>query len=226
MSLFKKLNKISAENPYLNAHPGRQEWNHCYENLARSRRYWQAAFAAAMSLAIILGFFIGKMAEHSSIQPFVIATNQGMPIVLQSAKAVSAADPQLVNYAMNQFITNARSVIADQEAEKSILTKVYAYSAKQTKIFLRDYYNAHDPFKIAEQFAVSVQIINSLPISHHTWQITWDETKFPRNGGPAIEKSRWMAQLHYELGAVNPQFVTDNPFGIYITEINWAQSQI
>ena len=224
MSLFKKIKPASNENPYLNA--GRQEWNNCYDNLAKSRRYWQFAFAAAMSLAILLGFFIEKIAQRSSIQPFVIATNEGMPIVLQPAKAVAVTDIHLVNYAMNQFIINARSVINDPEAEKNVLTKVYAYSAKQTKLFLRDFYNAHDPFRIAEQFSISVQIINSLPISNHTWQLTWDETKFPRNGGPAIEKSRWMAQLHYELGAVNPQFITDNPFGIYITEINWSQSQI
>lgn len=226
MSIFKKIKNRSDENPYLNSQPGRREWNNCYDNLAKSRRYWQIAFAAAMGLAIILGFFIGKIALRSSIQPFVIATNQGMPIALQPAKAVSAADPHIVNFALNQFIMNSRSVIADSEAEKNILTKVYAYSAKQTKVFLRDYYSAHDPFKMATQFTVAVQIINSLPISPHTWQITWDETKFPRNGGPAMEKSRWMAQLHYELGSVNPQFMIDNPFGIYITEINWAPSQI
>lgn len=224
MTLFKKSH--SVENPHITSNNGRREWNDRYDNLAKSRRYWQVAFAAAISLAIIQSFFMGRMALRTSIQPFVVAANQGMPYAILPVNPVSADDSRIVNYALNQFIMNVRSVVSDKEAEKNILTKVYAYSAKQTKVFLRDYFNAHDPFKAANQYTVSIQIVNSLPISKNTWQITWDEIKKDSTGSKLIEKSRWLAQLHYELGSVSPHFMTDNPFGIYITEITWSESQI
>lgn len=225
MKLFKKISPRSP-NPYVAENIGRREWDDRYDNLARSRRYWQAAFTAAISIALVQGFFMGRMALRSSIQPFVVAMNQGMPYAVAPVKAMAANDSRLVNYALNQFIMDVRSVVSDREAEKNILTTVYAFSANQTKPFLRDYFASHDPFKISGQYTVSVQIINSLPISRNTWQITWDESQKDLNSGKLIEKTRWMAQLHYELGAVNSHFTLQNPFGIYVTEITWSKSQL
>ena len=226
MKIFKKIRNHSQENPYVSGNRGRQEWNDRYDHLAKGRRHWQLAFMLVMVLVIVQSIFIGRLALRSSIQPFVVETNQGMPYAIKPVTAVSIQDSRIVNYVLNQFIINVRSVLKDSEAEKNILTHVYAFSAKQTKVFLRDYFNTQDPFKLANQYTVSVQIINALPISKNTWQITWDESKKDLTGNKFIEKTRWLAQLHFELGAVNPNFVTENPFGIYITEISWSQSQI
>lgn len=225
MKLFKKLKTRPTENPYINENAGKREWNDRYDNLSRGRRHWQMAFISAIALVIIQSVFMGRLALRSSIQPFVVETNQGMPYAIQPVSAVSSNDSRIVNYALNQFIMNVRSVVNDSEAEKNILNKVYAFSAKQAKLFLRDYFSAHDPFKMAGQYTISVQIINSLPISQNTWQITWEESKKDLVNHKLIEKTRWLAQLHYELGTVNPHFVMENPFGIYITEMNWSESQ-
>lgn len=224
MKIFKKISRHRPENPYVADNIGRREWNDRYDNLASGRRYWQLAFLIAITLVVIQCFFMGRLALRSSIQPFVVETNQGLPYAIQPVKAVSDNDSRIVNYALNQFIMNVRSVVNDSEAEKNILTKVYAFSAKQTKVFLRDYFVEHDPFKVAGQYSISVQIINSLPISKNTWQITWEEIKRDLSGNP-IDKTRWLAQLHYELGAVNPHFVIENPFGIYVTDVTWSESQ-
>lgn len=216
---------MKFENPYTADHIGRKAWNDRYDHLAKGRRHWQLAFLSVMLLTIIQAVFMGRLALRSSVQPFVVDTNQGLAYAIQPVKAVSANDSRIVNYALNQFIINVRSVVNDNEAEKNILTKVYAFSANQTKLFLRDYFNSHDPFKAANHYTMSVQIINSLPISKNTWQITWDESKKDLTG-KFISKSRWLAQLHYELAAVNPHFITDNPFGIYVTDINWSENQI
>lgn len=213
-------------NPFLNGEIGRREWNDRYHNLSNARRNWQLAFAGCLLVVIVQGIFMGMMAMRSSIQPFVVETNRGMPYAIQPVRAVALKDPQLINYALNQFIINVRSIVHDPSAQKNLLNKVYAYSAGMTKNFLRDYFLAHDPFKSSNQYSVSIQIINSLPIGKNTWQITWDETKTDLISHQSIEKSRWMAQLHYNFGEVNPHFMTENPFGIYITELTWSQSQI
>lgn len=224
MDLFKKRRNPSS-NPYLPGQIGRREWNDRYDNLAQGRRHWQWAFLIVVVLALIQAIYMGRMALRSSIQPFVVETNQGMPYAMQTASTVSTQDPRLVNYALNQFIMNVRSVIHDTSAQKSLLNKAYAFAAGSSKPFLRDYYTQHDPFKSAVEYTIAVQIINSLPLGKNTWQITWDETKQDLLGGKIIEKTRWLAQLHYEFGPVNPHFVTDNPFGIYVTDLTWSESQ-
>ncbi len=223
MKYFKK--KCNSENPYISGEIGRREWNDRYHNLTTARRNWQWAFWVCLLLVITQAIFMGRMALRSSIQPFIVETSQGMPYSIRATHPISAHDPQVVNFALNQFIINARSLIHDTAAEKNILNKVYAYSAGKTKAFLHEYYAANDPFKSANQFSVNVQIVNSMPISKNTWQITWDESKTDLINGKLIEKNRWMAQLHFEFGSVNSHFLTDNPFGIYVTDLTWSQSQ-
>lgn len=226
MNIFKKIKANPPENPHTGENPGRREWNDRYDNLAKGRRHWQLAFSATFGLALIESVLIAGLALRSSIQPFVVATNQGMPYAIMPVKAVAVDDSRIVNYALNQYIMNVRGVVSDIEAEKNLLNKVYAFSAKQAKNFLRDYFSTHDPFKTAHQYTVSIQIINSLPISKNTWQITWDESKKDLNSNQTIETSRWLAQLRYELGAVNQNFITENPFGFYVTELTWSKSQV
>ncbi len=217
MKIIQRLRLKKSTNPYLQEIPARQEWH--------DQRYWQWAFAAVSLVAIIQAFFIGKLALRSSLEPFVVETNQGLPYALAAVKSVSPKDSRIINYALNQFIINARSVLSDSDAEKQLLTQAYAFSAKLTKPFLTEYYNRHDPFKLNKQYTISVQIINSLPIGKNTWQITWDEFEKDIHSPVILKKTRWLAQINYELGAVNPHFLNENPFGIYVTDLTWSQNQ-
>lgn len=214
-----------SKNPYTLGQIGRREWNDRYDNLAESRRHWQWAFAAVIILVIIQSIFMGRLAMRSSIQPFVVETNHGLPYAIEPVHDVAIQDPRIVNYALNQFIINVRGVVRDTGAEKNLLNKAYSFSAGKTKNFLRDYFSTHDPFKTAAQNTVTIQIINSLPISKNTWQITWDETKNDVNSDKPIQKTRWMAQLHYEFGPINSRFIMDNPFGIYVTDLTWSENR-
>jgi type IV secretion system protein TrbF len=216
---------MRESNPYLTESIGRKEWNDRYDNLTKSRKHWQLAFVGALLVVIIQSVFIGCLSLRTAIQPFVVETTQGMPYAIKPVNAVSMNDSRLVNYALNQFIMNVRTVLKDTEAEKNILINAYAFSAKQAKTFLHEYFLEHDPFKTAAQYTVSVQIVNSLPISKNTWQISWDESRRD-SSGKLIDKTRWLAQLHYETGAINSRFVTENPFGIYITEMTWSENHV
>jgi type IV secretion system protein VirB5 len=221
----KIANKNTSNNPFISGAEGRKEWNDRYMNMAKSIKNWQLAFAAAMAMAVILAFVVAKIATESKVQPFVVETNNGMPYALKPMPTLSAHDQKLINFAVNQFIINAKTIISDTEAEKTLLNKVYAYSANNTINFLHDYYQTNNPFNLASQYTVSVKIINSLPISNDTWQVTWEETKRSTTGGNILGVTRWMANLTYKFGDVNPKFMNDNPFGLYITDITWSQSQ-
>jgi type IV secretory pathway TrbF-like protein len=214
----------SINNPYVKGAEGRAEWNDRYMNMSKSIQRWQMAFFMAIMAVMVLAIVTAKIASQSKIQPFVVETNNGMPYAVKPMVALSSQDQKLINFAVNQFIINARTVISDGEAEKTLLNKLYAYSANNTIPFLHDYYESNNPFNRAAQYTVTVSIVNSLPIGKDSWQITWDETKHSSHGD-VLEKTRWVANLKYQFGDVNPHFMTENPFGLYITDISWAQNQ-
>jgi type IV secretion system protein VirB5 len=213
------------ENPYVKGAEGRKEWNDRYANMQDSIKHWRWAFFGALIISVIFAIALAKIAMESKVRPYAVETNQGMPYAIKPMKSFSAHDERLINFAINQFIINARTVISDTQAEKSLLNKVYAHSANKTILFLHDYYLKNNPFDLASRYTVSVNIISALPLSEYTWQVTWDETKHSTHDGHALGTSRWVANITYQFGDINPKFMADNPFGIYITQIFWSQTQ-
>jgi len=228
MVLLKKLltakQAKSINNPYVKEAIGRSEWNDRYFNLSKELIKWQIVCALSIILSLGLAAVVVRISTESHVEPFVVETNHGMPYAIDTMSKISAQDPLLVNYAINQFIINARSILDDTDAMHTMLDKVYAYSAGNTLDFLQDYYAHNNPFLLASKYTVSVNIINSMPISKNTWQVIWEETQHNPSDGAVIQTTRWMADITYQFGEVNPKFITDNPFGIYITNVSWSQN--
>lgn len=212
-------------NPYTKGAEGKKEWNDRYMNMAKATRNWQLAFCGLITVTIILSFTVAKIATQSKIKPYVVETNNGIPYAIKKIDELSTKDQLLINYAVNQFISNAKTILNDTTAEKNLLDKVYAYSAENTLGFLQDFYAKNNPFELAGTQTTTVNIINSMPLSKNTWQVIWDETKRSAKGDKVLSISRWMANITYKFGDVNPKFINENPFGIYITDIIWSQSQ-
>jgi type IV secretion system protein TrbF len=219
------MHKNIPQNPYLKDAQGRKEWNDRYMNMAKAIRNWQLAFLGLIIIAIILTFITAKIAMQSKIQPYIIETNEGMPYIVKKTTKISTKDQRLINYIVNQFIINARTILSDNEAEKKLLDKVYAYSAENTLGFLQEFYTKNNPFYLAANYTTDISIINAMPLSQNTWQIIWDETRRSANNGAVLEVLRFMANITYKFGEVNSKFVNENPFGIYITSVTWSQSR-
>ena len=215
------INKTN--NPYVLGSEGKKIWNDRYMNMAKSIKNWQIAALSALITSIILAFVVLKLALSSHVQPFMVETNQGMPYAIKPLSSISIHDEKLINFAANEFIINARSVLSDNQAEKLLLTKVYAFAADNAISYLHDYYKANNPLNLSQQYTVDINIINSMPLSAHVWQVVWDETKRGQDGS-VISKTRWIGNLTYQLGQVNPQFINENPFGLYITNVTWSES--
>jgi type IV secretion system protein TrbF len=212
-------------NPYVKGAAGRSEWNDRYMNMAKAIRNWQIAFLSVVIIAILLTLIVAKIATQSKIQPYIVETNGGAPYVVKKLTSLTAKDQLLINYIINQFIVNAKTILSDTEAEKKLLDKVYAYSAENTLNFLQEFYAKNNPFHLATNHTLNINIINAMPLSQNTWQVIWDETKRNLNNGAVLEVTRWMANITYKLGEVNPKFINENPFGIYITNVTWSQSR-
>lgn len=221
--IFGKSAEIT--NPYVKGAEGRQEWNDRYFNLSKAVGQWRTATFGLICLALILTGGLVKIAMQSRIQPFIVETNEGMPYTIKTLTSMSISDARITNFAVNQFILNSRTVLSDAEGEKELLNKVYAFSADRTLLFLRDYYAKNNPFEAASQNLISVNIINSMPLSPTTWQVTWDEIKKSPMDGRILDTTRFMANLTLRFGKINPKFINENPFGIFITNVSWSQSQ-
>lgn len=216
----KEIKKSVTSNPYINE--GRREWNDRYGSMQQSLRVWQCAFFGALFVIVVLGCVLGYLATTSKVQPFVVETHEGMPYAMAPIHSASMNDQRFINFAINQFILNARTIVQDPLAQKALLDKVYAYAANQTLPFLHDYYQSHQPFEIAQQATVNVSIVSSLPLSAHLWQVMWDETVHRHTDSNHTETTRWIANVTYQLGDVNPAFLNANPFGLYITQVSWT----
>lgn len=218
--------KTAVMNPYLKDSEGRREWNDRYGTMRQSIRLWQFAFFSALMTIAVLGGVLGYIATTSKVQPFVVETHEGIPYAVSSMQSNSIHDQRLINFAINQFILNARTIVQDPSAQKALLDKVYAYAANQTLPFLHDYYQLHQPFEIAKHSTVNVSIVSSLPMGSHLWQIMWDETMHNTVEGNPSKVTRWMANVTYQLGEVNPHFINANPFGLYITQLTWTPMNV
>lgn len=224
--ISRKKQSSALLNPYVKGAEGQRIWNDRYMNMSKAIRNWQLAFSYAMIVVVIMTISLARMANESKVQPFVVETSQGMPYAIKPMEAISVKDKTLINFALDQFIMNARSVVSDTEAEKNLLNRAYAFSADETLRYLRDYYDQNNPFEKVAHTTTSVSIVNTLPLSNNTWQVTWDETERNLETGHVSGTTRWVAQLTYTLGEVNPKFINENPFGLYITQLTWAKSQL
>lgn len=216
--------KKQNQNPYLDRTAGKRLWNDRYLNLSKARKHWQLACLGFFILALILLLLIVKLSTSSQIKPYVVELNKGMPIGIAEAVPGEAVDEKLLRFIVSEFMTNARTILMDSDAEKHLLNKTYAFSANDTLNFLRDYYTRHNPFEKAKRTLVEVNILNTLKISQKTWQVTWDEMEKSPSGG-SINESRYLGTLTIERGEPNTQFLTLNPFGIYVTGLSWAKIQ-
>jgi len=212
-----------SNNPYVLGSEGKKEWNNRYMNMAKSIKNWQIACLCSFITSIVLAVVVTILATTSRIQPYVIDTNHGLPYAIQPLARTSSHSNEIVNFAVNQFIVNARTILNDPGAEKILLDKVYAFAGNDAIRILHDYYQAHNPLQNTDKNTVEVSIINSMPLGKDMWQVEWGETR--RNpDGSIVSQTRWMADIAYQFGKANSKFINDNPFGLYITDLTWSQN--
>ncbi len=206
--------------PVFAAASGKEVWLNRFAQLQKTILHWQVAFSVVLVICFLLvaGFVIISL--QSKIQPVVVETYQGTPTRLIPISENLNASQKLTQYLVSQYILNARSIVSDTAAQEALLQKVYAFSAEATLPFLRQYYQANNPFTLGVQSATHIRLLSVIPISASSWQVTWEEESNP-NGG-LKKQQKWLATLTIREGKINPHFVNENPFGLYITNLSWS----
>ena len=129
---------------------------------------------------------------------------------------------RIIQAQVANLIWNARTVLADQQAQKTLLDRTYAFLSTTASASLSEYYKTHSPFGSGS--TVDVEISSVLPISKESYQINWVENRF--NGSQPAGTTNWKASVTVGIDkklADQPQMSLSNPLGIYIKSLTWTQ---
>jgi type IV secretion system protein TrbF len=216
--------KIRAtHNPYLEA---RLEWNHLFGDIRKAKYQWQWVTAIALFANLLLIVGIGVLAFQNKLMPYVVKVDQlGNALYAGFLDAEKTITPLEVNAFLRRYIVDARSVIADAFAEKKAVDFVYSVSLPSARKHLDDFYRASNPFVLAKQFLVEVQIQGVIQKSSHTWQVDWAEIHRGLEGQPLYQHHFEALLTIAHMTVQNQELLNTNPLGIYIQHISWAQQK-
>lgn len=225
MKRFSIFSAASIKNPYVQGQAGRLVWERQEIFFARTLKQWQWAFVTVLAFAAIL---VGALLYEAGLPkqvPYVVEVDHGQPLMISPLSWRSRETPAIIQWVVNNWIENARTVLMEPAAQKALLERVYAYAANQTVAFLTAYYKTQNPYVRAQKEQITVHIISSMPLGKHTWQVVWDERAVQPDSGLLLNVHRYTATLTYAFSALNPHFLNQNPFGLYITGVNWVESE-
>jgi type IV secretion system protein TrbF len=227
-----KLTKLPphGDDPYLAA---RQEYSDRYANLAAGKRNWQLA---------ALGFFLlaATTSASSIIQlrqvkqiPYLVQEDPAgeiVTIVPQLSPASSPISMQRIEIAaVDQFIRDSRTAIADFAGEDTLLRWVKAHAAGPANRFLASYFEdgVHNPHIVARRHSVAVTITSDVPIGPHSFQVRFVEQYLDHNGAlvEGMPDGHFVALVHTEMHSL-PDGPTDNPFDIKVIGLQWAPENL
>lgn len=211
----------NEKNPYLNA---RREWDERYGDSVARARTWRYAAFGMIGIAAMAVLGVAWIGSQSKVKPFVVALDGlGNPIAMAQPTGGSAVSQRIIEAQVANLIWNARSVINDQSAQKTLLDRVYAMLSPDAASYLNDYYKTHSPFA-ADGITTNVEINSILPVSKDSFQVNWKESKF--NTSQPLGSSQWKANVTVGVDptlADKPQVMIANPLGIFIKSIAWTQ---
>ncbi len=233
MRLFRKraamlavVTRGSTENPHISA--GKRFHNDRYMDLALARRNWRIACLVLACAIVVLSGSLAWLAAQSRVVPYVSVIDRNYQVISVGPARRLLSDEHLMQSitqaAVIDFITNARSITPDPIAQVSLMERVWAYAAPDSRQMLSDYYAANDPGAAAQEGRrVSVEIEAVILRSDRIWEVRWGETSWDPKGIPHGEE-RWEARLGVDRRPpTDAELALVNPLGLYVTGLSWSK---
>jgi type IV secretion system protein TrbF len=183
---------------------------------------WQRAFASSMVLNVLLiggNIYLGTQPKRVVV-PVVADAATG---TLSITRPHAADSPLARQTAFSTFVNYWRVVTSDARLQKTYWDSCYHFIGKDSPAnkFMDHWHSEHNPEMRSKKELVSVRITASMPLSDTSYQVSWEETATPIDGGPE-QKSSWQAVLVYAVTGLpkDADVAIDNPAGIFITEVH------
>lgn len=212
-----------SNTPYLNA---KREWDERYGDSIARAKTWQNVAIGAMAVAALSVGGIAYIGAQSKIQPFVVGIDtMGSPVLVAKPIAAGQEINQRIMVAqVGNWMWNARTMLADPEAQKILIDRVYAMVNADTGKYINAHYAEHSPFS-TDGTTTKVVINSVLPISTNSFEVSWTESR--AEPGKTATTSKWKASLTTAVDpklAEKPGVAINNPLGLFVKSLTWAQT--
>lgn len=187
---------------------------------ARSWRY--ACFGALALSAALTGGIIWQNAR-GTIVPWVVEVDKlGEARVVAPAEAgFTPSDPQIA-FHLARFIEHVRAIPDDAIVVRENWLRAYDFASDKGALALNDHARANDPFAVIGREQVAVEVTSVIRASPRSFRVAWIERRY--RDGALAETNRWTAILGITVQPpTNPDALTRNPLGIFVTSINWSK---
>jgi type IV secretory pathway TrbF-like protein len=186
------------------------------------RLWWLLCGAGAIIVVLSVTLCLVMLRPHST--PWVIeVSSKGEPVgaVTPLAGSQTIAD-STIRWAIGEYIQNAFRISPNFEQEKTMLSRAYALSAKQTADTLTAYYhadgNAHNPLMVIGKYWQDVQILDTLKLApKDTYQVDYVMRRHdhPHELNPVA--TTWRATMRVLQGKP----IDGNPLGLFVTDLDF-----
>ncbi|MBO6767369.1 MAG: conjugal transfer protein TrbF [Erythrobacter sp.] len=208
------------ETPYQRA---AQVWDERIGSARVQARSWRYACFAALALSAVLTGGLVWQNARGTIVPWVVEVDK-----LGQARSVAPAntayepsDPQIA-FHLARFIENVRAIPDDPIVVRENWLRAYDFASDTGALALNDYARQNDPFARIGSEQVAVDVTSVIRASPASFRIAWTERRY--RDGSLAETSRWTAILGIAVQpARDPDTLTRNPLGIFVTSINWSK---
>lgn len=129
-----------GENPYLN---GRREWLERYGSYISRASNWRMVAFISLMIATLSIFCNVIQANQVKTIPYIIEVDKlGKSSVVNRADRASSAPLRLIQADIASCITDWRTVTADVELQKQMISRLSYYFAGAAKGILKEWYRA------------------------------------------------------------------------------------
>lgn len=208
------------ETPYQRAS---QVWDERIGSARVQARSWRYACFGALGLSAVLTGGLLWQNARGSIVPWVVEIDRlGEARVVAPADAeFTPSDPQIA-FHLARFIEHVRALPDDPVVVRRNWLRAYDFASDKGALALNEYARANDPFALIGREQVAVEVTSVIRASPRSFRVAWIERRY--RDGSLTETSRWTAIL----GTVvqppsDPDALTRNPLGIFVTSINWSK---
>jgi len=225
MGIFKKKKTPAPAqgaglgNPYLN---GREEWLERYGSYISRAHQWRVmGFLLAFALLVSVSGNVIQARQVKTVPYIIEVDNLGKAAVVARADRASAAPKRLIQASIAASIADWRTVTADVELQRRMIERLSFFTAGSAKGVLREWYEANNPFEIAKNRLVHVEVKGlPLPVSPNSYRVEWAET-VRSHAGVLLDANTFEATVTIQINPPTTDAVLlRNPGGIYITAIS------
>jgi type IV secretory pathway TrbF-like protein len=209
-----------ADTPFMRA---AQEWDRRIgEPVVQAKNWRMMAFGGWAVAVLAVGGLIYQGSTKQIATYIVPIDRYGQPGRIEIAGRPYAPTVAEMGYFLADWVTKTRSKSIDPVVIRDNWTGAYHFVVGQAIGQLNDHAKAHDPFALAGQEAITVEVVSVLQRSPNTYQVQWRETTYDQ--GATTQAANWTGLFTTKIQPpTNEAELRANPLGVYITTFQWSR---